>query len=417
MLRRLKVKFTAILVSLLGLVLLFALGSIFASSYHTFSTAVERSIDEALANPHSSDGSQLALDDEEDLPQVSILVVEGVWEPGGGEGDFEITSDLSHASVNIGYIIDGVRYVLQKDADEGFGWNGRIAWKRVVDDDGFTIVFAGITAIRDAMRNQLVSSACIFAFTMVLLSLVTWELSEWALSPVEEAWDQQRRFVADASHELKTPLSVIKANLQILGRASSSLDGDDRLWLARTEEEVRRMQGLISELLELARMDAEVGDSSVDRTEPQDVSLLVEKVSLQFDAVAFEQGVTISTSLEPDLHVRGNRTELERLVMTLLDNACKYAEPGSTVCVSLKQVADNTMLAVNNHGLVIDKDALPHLFERFYRADRSRAQGEHGGFGLGLAIAKEIAEACGGTISATSDDAAGTTLMVTLPCA
>ena len=222
------------------------------------------------------------------------------------------------------------------------------------------------------------------------------------------------RFIADASHELKTPLSVIKADLQILDQSPSGFSNSDRVWITRANEEVSRMQGLVTELLELAEAE-NVARSSDMRTDQVDFSSVVEKSSLQLDPVAFDRAISIETHSDKDVYVRGNVNELERLVTILIENACKYANPRSSIDVCLWETGSLAVLDVNNTGTPIKAEDLPHLFERFYRTDHARTREGQGGYGLGLAIAKTIAEAHGGTISARSDQEHGTTFTLTLP--
>jgi len=173
------------------------------------------------------------------------------------------------------------------------------------------------------------------------------------------------------------------------------------------------MLDLITDMLELAKSEAD--ESPVDRTATLDLTSIVEKTALQLDALAYERDVSIETHVQDGISLRGNEGEVERMVMTLVDNACKYASPGTTVRVSLEQRAEVTELVVNNCGPVIDEADLPHVFERFFRSDRSRTQSGTSGYGLGLAIAKAIVENHGGRIRVTSSDEDGTAFTVTFP--
>lgn len=187
-----------------------------------------------------------------------------------------------------------------------------------------------------------------------------------------------------------------------------------------THDEAQHMKGLVEELLELARADeTKLGDGSgVLHEERVDLSDLVEDAALEFDAVAFERGSAIEEDVAEGIYVTGDREWLSRLVKILIDNACKYAEVGSTVRVSLAREGKRCVYAVNNRGNTIPPEELSHVFDRFYRSDKARSrQGDASGFGLGLAIAKGIATTHRGTISATSTDADGTTFTVRLPLA
>ena len=177
------------------------------------------------------------------------------------------------------------------------------------------------------------------------------------------------------------------------------------------------MQELVADLLLLARIDAE--ETNLVKTKPKeriDLSNLVEGELLQFESVAFERNVSLDGSIGPELFVLGSQERLRRLVTTLLDNACKYADKGGEIDVALSRKGNSVVFAVHNSGPAIAEGDLPHVFDRFYRADKARTSGA-GGYGLGLSIAREVVEEHGGTIEAASSDEAGTTFTATLPLA
>lgn len=250
------------------------------------------------------------------------------------------------------------------------------------------------------------------------MAIISVYLADWATRPIEEAFQKQQRFVGDASHELKTPLAVILANGEILMR-SHELSAKDRRWVKSISDEAEHMKNLVGELLQLARTDEGMVDSSsfAFRMESIDFSDMVESASLEFDALAFERSCTIETELQEGVHVNGDREWVDRLVKILMDNACKYAYDGSQITVRLTpEKRKSVRLSVTNRGEPIAPEDLKHIFDRFYRSDNSRSRTDSpGGFGLGLAIARGIAEAHGGTISATSTAEEGTTFSVTLP--
>ena len=292
---------------------------------------------------------------------------------------------------------------------------GDVYKRQVTEQGNMRIAIVDTTMADRALANLLLNAVVVMAASLSILFAVASFLSNWAIAPIARAWEQQRRFVADASHELKTPLSVILANSQILAR-DGRIPGDDVRWVQSTVDEAQHMKNLVSDLLELAKAEeGRDGIGSALSMEDIDLSNLVESAVLEFDPVAFERGCSIEASIEPDLRVKGDPEWLERLAKILLDNACKYARPQSTVRVGLRRSSRHVQLSVNNQGTPIAREDLPHIFERFYRSERarSRTNGDEGGFGLGLAIAKGVAEACGGGISAESSDEAGTTFTVT----
>ena len=245
---------------------------------------------------------------------------------------------------------------------------------------------------------------------------------------MQQAWSQQQQFIADASHELKTPLTVMLANLSILKSRPQETVADQAQWVESTEVEAERMQGLVNDMLELARpKQAPALGAAETRV---DFSDLAEGEVLQFEAVAFERGISLESEAEEGLQVTGDEARLKRLAAILLDNACKYAEPQGEdapfINVSLVREGSFAVLSVRNSGPAIPPEDLPRLFDRFYRVDKSRTKApaggsadvpSKGGFGLGLAIAQDIVRAHNGTIAVTSTNPKGTTFTVKLPLA
>ena len=263
-----------------------------------------------------------------------------------------------------------------------------------------------------------------------LLFLLNLVFSRWALRPVQRAWAQQQQFIADASHELKTPLTVILANNAILRQRGGDTIASQRQWIESTQMEAERMQGLVTDMLDLARPAPEGAQASEGPAGIVDLSRLVEGEALTFEAVAFERELMWECAIDKGISVRGNATRLQRAVAVLLDNACKYTNAGGTVTVTLRAHASEAVLSVRNSGEPIDEADLPHLFDRFYRADAARthnaADAENnggepgantGGYGLGLAIARDIAQAHKGTIAVASTAKEGTTFTLRLPLA
>ncbi|MBO4364990.1 MAG: HAMP domain-containing histidine kinase [Eggerthellaceae bacterium] len=236
-------------------------------------------------------------------------------------------------------------------------------------------------------------------------------LARWAIRPVAHAWQQQQQFVADASHELKTPLAVILANNSIIMSDPQATVASQMQWVDSTENEAHLMQDLVNDMLYLAQAESTRGDVEYDQV---DFSDIVQECVLQFESVAFERNVMMEDAIAEGLMVKGDSARLRRLVSTLVDNACKYADVGGNVSVQLDRVGQKCRLNVRNTGTVIPADDLPHVFDRFYRSDRARTR-EVGGFGLGLSIAKGVVDDLGGEIRVGSTKQDGTCFTVELP--
>ena len=282
---------------------------------------------------------------------------------------------------------------------------------QAVTIDGVTYAaFADAAGYHDSVQETVLKSAVLWLVIMTLFLLISMFMAKVAVKPVKESWDRQQEFVADASHELKTPLTVMLANNNILLSPERDLSEDDRKWIESNQDEAAHMKALVDQLLFLARSDS--GDQKMLLSD-LDLGDMIMGDILQFEPVAFERGILIEPDLEPDTHIEGDSTMIKQLIHILLDNACKYAAEDGTIHVSLKKERQGCTFSVNNPGQPIPAEDLPHIFERFYRADKARTyQDGASGYGLGLAIAQSIAQDHNGTISCTSTEEDGTTFTV-----
>lgn len=277
--------------------------------------------------------------------------------------------------------------------------------------ENFTkIAFIDLTDDISIMMNMLITSVSSCVAALAAFFFISLYLSRWALRPVERAWEQQRRFVADSSHELKTPLTVILANTGILKANRTDTIEQQINWIENTEAEAKRMKKLIDNLLFLAKTD----DMEIPvRHSRVNLSDVLFSTALSFESVAFERGVTLETSaIASDIHVSGNEEQLKQLIGIMLDNAVKYSGKDGTVILSLEIRHKKAAVTVQNQGSYLTRDDIEHIFERFYRADKSRSSE---GYGLGLSIAKSIVDAHAGKISVQSDPAQGNAFIVILP--
>lgn len=418
MLKALRRKFVLIIMALVGTVLISVLGGSFVSAWQTqhdiIQEALDRGIEGELPNfPRM--GQHWSDDDSKDggSRRANILVLSADLDANG----ILIATNNAPAIIDSNTLAEVLGEALLSDSDEVWDDARHIVWKRKQRESGaWRVVIADTSATDISLQSLLFKDLAITAVAMGILLLISIGLSTWVLQPVQQAWNQQRRFIADASHELKTPLAVIIANTQILSD-SPTLAAEDRQWVERTADEAAHMKNLVEELLELARTDeSAAGSTGVMHKQSVDFSNLVENATLEFDAIAFEQGTSIDESIEEGITVSGDPEWLGRLAKILIDNACKYADGGQPVTVSLARDGRKCTLKVNNHGNVIDEQDLPHVFDRFYRTDKARSRTDQaGGFGLGLAIAKGIATSHGGDILVSSNEQQGTTFTVVLP--
>ncbi|MBQ9179651.1 MAG: HAMP domain-containing histidine kinase, partial [Firmicutes bacterium] len=278
-------------------------------------------------------------------------------------------------------------------------------------DSGHIISFADYSTAHKNVTQNILFNILIFIVGMVIFLLASIWLSGYAMRPVKKAWDQQHQFIADASHELKTPLTAILANNNILLSHADSTVEEQKKWIENSQAEAKHMKELVNNMLFLAKSDGEevkILFSEVSLTD------LVTDSSLQFEPVAFERGIIMETDISEGISMQGDTTQLRQLIHILLDNACKYADENGRVDVRLYEHNNAIKLEVANTGKPIPPEDLPHIFERFYRSDKARTQqNQAGGYGLGLAIAHRIVTKHKGTINATSNSASGTKFTVT----
>ena len=227
----------------------------------------------------------------------------------------------------------------------------------------------------------------------LLIYFVSSILSKWIIKPAIDAFDAQKRFIADASHELKTPLAVIMASADALEK-----DKKEKKWISNIQNESERMNNLIKSLLDLSKIE-----STTPVTEDIDLSKLVIKSTLVLESLMFEKNIELKYDISENIIINANSEEIKQLVTILLDNAIKHSESNGKILVNLNEQKNNVVLEVKNKGKSIEKGQEEKIFERFYRVDESRNRNENR-YGLGLAIAKTITNKYNGNISASSSN-------------
>ena len=275
--------------------------------------------------------------------------------------------------------------------------------------DELIYVFSDISSEILAMKGLITNCILIGIAGLGLFLIVSILLSRWAVAPVQRAWDQQKQFVADASHELKTPLTVLLTNAELLQE-----DGYDKKEYHRFASSIQtmgqQMRGLVEEMLMLTRADDPMQAKSFQRL---DWSRAVEDTALLFDAVFFEKDLTLKTEIEESIYVRGDEAKLKQVVEILLDNAQKYCKEKATTTVRLSRKGRQALLEVSDEGEEISAEELEKIFLRFYRIDKARSMNHS--YGLGLSIAERIVQSHKGKIWAESSNGVNV-FFVQLPC-
>lgn len=299
-----------------------------------------------------------------------------------------------------------VQAALEREDDSGVLGDYSLRYLRRIGAVSVRIAFTDCTMEQATMRSLLLRSGLVALAALAVLAGLSYCLAGLVVGPVKRAWQEQKQFVSDASHELKTPLTVILSSSEL---AAEEQDVQrTKQYVEGIHAESLRMKALVEDMLTLARTES----GTRPETEAVDLSDTVLESVLAFEPVAFESGRELVYDIQPELTVMGSGVQLRRLTDILLDNAVKYAAEGTPVRLLLRQEGRCAALRVENRGETIPAEKLRHIFDRFYRADESRSGGE--GFGLGLAIAQSIAQSHGGSIGCASEEGV-TRFTVTLP--
>ena len=257
------------------------------------------------------------------------------------------------------------------------------------------IVILNAKTINEKLIKLLIESIIILISLETIIYFITKKITAWIVKPAEDALKKQKDFIADASHELKTPLAVIIAS-------SDELESNkhNNKYIENIKFESERMSTLISSMLDLSKLEEGISKSTYKE---ENISKIVEKICLTFEALAFEHGIKILTDIEEKIYLKCNKEEIEKLISINIDNAIKHSYKNSIIKVNMYKDKNNINIEVINSGEPIKKGDEDKIFERFYRSDKSRSRKENR-YGLGLAIAKKIVINYNGTIKASSND-------------
>ena len=323
-----------------------------------------------------------------------VVRVEGQYSPGR---DDELLNRLAVQSIDA-------------DSDGGFLEMYQLRYLRRPFEEGYRIVYLD-TSLGDSFAESMWRSLGMIGLAVWLVLFgISFLLSKWAVTPVRQSIQREKQFVADASHELKTPLTVIMTSAEL----AQSPDYDEECrerFLSSILTMSRQMRGLIEQMLQLARADQA---DPREHFSSVDLSKVASEALLPFEPIFFEAGLSLTSDLSPAVQVTGSEPQLRQVLEILLDNARKYSQEGGATQVCLKRRGkSHCLLTVANQGEPISPEALANLFKRFYRADPARNR--NGSYGLGLAIAESIVNRHRGKIWAESQNGINT-FYVELPC-
>lgn len=275
---------------------------------------------------------------------------------------------------------------------------------------GTTYAVYDRTSHHKDLADRALQSTLLLCLAIIIVGIIAYFLSAKIVKPVEDAMNKQKDLIANASHELKTPLTVISTNLDVIKSEPESTVTDNNNEIEAIGSQITRMQGLIQNMLELSRLEqTEIPKEKIN------LSSIVEGACLQFEAVCFEQGTSLVSDIQPNITIMGDKNSIERLIIILLDNANKYSGNNGKIGIKLSQEGKKIHLSAMNTGSVISKEEATHVFDRFYRSDGARENKDKQSFGLGLSIAHATVDNHGGTISCHGIEGKGTVFDVYFP--
>ena len=399
MIRRLRKRIVAINVITASLILFCALIVTFVVGYGRID--IEREARMNLALNFDTQQDEIRFEEEKIFDDVALAVYDVrthqvEWFFGGN-------ANLSREELS-----RYVRPIVQDVRREGWV-NISVRYVKAVEGSKVKIAFNNLGASSGNLVVFAVSVLGALTLGIIVYFLFSLFLARIALRPVEDSWKKQKQFVADASHELKTPLSVILANTDILASHKDETVESQMKWVENTRAEAVRMAELVNQLLFLAKNDDGL------KVQMQDVNFsnCVEGIVLGYDAVFYEKQHKFSYEVTPDVWVVGNEGQLKQLVTILLDNANKYSKGEGNITLRLQNNGKHCTLTVANDSEQLSEEQLSHLFDRFYTVDNSRNK-NNGGNGLGLNIAQVICQTHNGSIRVNCENGR-TAFEVTLP--
>ena len=388
MIRKLRIKFVCIVMVIAMLMVSGILGVVIhftGTSMEMQSVSMMRTI---VASPFQQGNLGKPSNDEVRLPFFAVQV-SNLGELITADGGYFDLSDRE-------YLQQIVDLALNSDQESGELKEYDLRYLKAVSPMGISIVFSDTATEAATLRSLVYSSLFIFFAAIMIFFGISILLSRWVIKPVAKAWDQQRQFVADASHELKTPLAVIMVNAELMQNGETE-EEDKKKFSENILSMTYQMRSLVESMLEMARVD-----NGTRRLEfsALDMSELVSNAVLSFQPLYEEKNMGLCCAVSEGISVHGSEQHLYQVLDVLLDNALKYSIPNGVVSVELVHAGRNCVLSVSSPGEAISKEDLKNIFKRFYRADKARAM--NGSYGLGLAIAESIVEAHKGKIWAES---------------
>ncbi|MCU6710520.1 HAMP domain-containing histidine kinase [Paenibacillus sp. J5C_2022] len=416
MFKKLKNRFLLLNMIMISVMMLVSFATVYAITYQNVQRDIDNELKRIQESYLKSRHPDIGRKEPHDIPPENLAPM-----PKALPVFFVLTTDQEWNLVEISspFQLDDDVYssALQAAADGNnergqFGHDG-VDWAYLVRPipDGYMLVYRDATAQQKIVTNLIYTVVAVGVAMLVVIYFLSRFFASRSIAPVKEAFDKQKQFIADASHELKTPLTIIRTNTDVLLANREDTIANQAKWLNYIQLETERMGKLTSDLLYLTEMD---DSRTAMMLSNFNMSEAAESILLTMEAVLFEKRIALQYDIAPGCMVYGNSEQIKQVILILLDNAVKYTSSGGSMAITLKKQHHDTVLSVMNTGEGIAPEHLHRIFDRFYRTDSSRSR-QQGGYGLGLAIAKSIVEQHGGKLYARSAVGQSVTFYMHLP--
>ncbi|KLU62963.1 alkaline phosphatase synthesis sensor protein PhoR [Peptococcaceae bacterium CEB3] len=427
MFRKLRNRFLILNMSITSLMMLVAFAAIYFLTYSNTQAEIQKTLNPSSGMVLSIKGPDLPKEPNKEIGSTAQVF-------SGDSSLFEIDVDAHGKILNINSSLGLSDEEYKKAAEtawnnkqggsitlEGRQWQYAISQMKeqviqangqqyTVTENQYRIMYLDVTESYKSLFELLARLIIVGSFMLIVIFVISLYFANRAIKPITETWEKQKQFIANASHELKTPLSIINANYDALLVNQEETIKSQMKWLDYIKIGTDRMTKLINDLLSLAKVeDANFAEDKI----PFNMSDAINDVILSMEALMIEKGIKLSQSIEPDIIIKSDSERVKRVVTILFENAVKYTNEKGQIAISLIKSKHQVIYSIKNSGKGIAKEDLPKVFDRFYRADPSRTH-DRGSYGLGLSIAKTIINNLGGEINVSSVENEYTTFTFTL---